>query len=144
MIRLEKSVVIDRPVEEVYAYMSNPENNLQWQAHCRGSSITSEGPSGVGTTFDDEARMLRWRIVSTWEITEYEVNSKVSFKSTSGPMRSKGGYTYESVDGATKVTFVGEAQLRGLFKLAQPILAREAKKEWETSFANLKDLLETT
>ena len=42
--RIELNVVINRPVEEVYAYMSNPENNAQWQSHCRGSVITSEGP----------------------------------------------------------------------------------------------------
>ena len=34
MPRFELIEVINRPAEVVYAYMSDPENNLQWQAHC--------------------------------------------------------------------------------------------------------------
>ena len=142
MVRFERDVVINRPVEEVYAYMSNPENNSQWQALCLGSAITSEGPIGVGTTFSDEIKFLGRRIKQIFEITEYDSNRKVSFKSISGPMPAKGSYTYESVKGGTKVTVVGEADPRGLFKLAKPIIAREGKREWETSLANLKDLVE--
>ena len=140
--RIELNVVINRPVEEVYAYMSNPENNSQWQSHCRGSVITSEGPLSVGTTFTDVIKFLGRRIESIWEITEYDPNRKVSFKSTSSPIPAKGGYTYGSVEGGTKVTVVGEVEPGGLLKLAKPIIVREGKSEWETSLANLKHLLE--
>ena len=142
MVRVELNVVINRPVEEVYAYTSNPENNSQWQSNCLGAVITSEGPTGVGTTFSDGAKFLGRRIESTFEITEYDPNRKVWFKTTSGPIPAKAGYTYESVEGGTKVTFGCEAEPGGLFKLAKPIIVREIKREWETSLANLKDLLE--
>ena len=140
--RIELNVVINRPVEEVYPYMSNPENNSRWQSHCRGSVITSEGPLRVGTTFTDVVKFLGRRIESIWEITEYDPNRKASFKSISSPIPAKGGYTYDSVEGGTMVTVVGEVELGGFFKLAKPFIVREGKKEWETSLANLKDLLE--
>ena len=142
MIIIELNVVINRPVEEVYRYMSNPENNSQWQSHCLGSVITSEGPIGVGTTFTDVIKFLGRRIESIWEITEYDPNRKLSSKSIKSPIPATGGYTYESVEGGTKVTVVGEVEPGGFFKLAKPIIAREGKREWETSLGNLKDLLE--
>ena len=134
--------MINRPVEDVYAYMSNQESNSQWQAHCLGSVITSEGPIGVGTTFTDVIKFLGRRIESIWEITEYDPNRKVSFKSIKSPIPAKGGYTYESVEGGTKVIVVGKVEPGGFFKLAKPIIALEGKREWQTSLANLKDLLE--
>ena len=82
MARIELNVVINRPVEEVYAYMSNPENNSQWQSHCLGSVITSEGPIGVGTTFTYEIKFLGRRIKSIWEITEYDPNRKAACRSS--------------------------------------------------------------
>ena len=142
MVSIELYVVINRPVEEVYAYTSNPENNSQWESHCLGSVITSEGPTGVGTTFSDVIKFLGRRIESIWEITEFDPNKKVSLKSIKSPIPAKVGYTYEDVEGGTKVTVVGEVELGGLFKLTKPFIVREGKKEWETSLANLKDLLE--
>jgi len=105
---------------------------------------TSEGPIGVGTTFTDEIKLLGRRIKQIFEITEYDQNRKFSIKSISGLMGSTGTFAYESVEGGTKITIVGEAEPSGFFKLIKPIIAREGKKEWETSMANLKGLLEAT
>ncbi len=30
---VDLTVVINRPVQEVFAYMGNPENNNNWQSH---------------------------------------------------------------------------------------------------------------
>jgi len=51
-------------------------------------------------------------------------------------------FTFESVAGGTKVTRVTEAELGGFFKLAEPLVARMLKRQFETNFANLKDILE--
>ncbi|MEE9283041.1 MAG: SRPBCC family protein [Nitrososphaerales archaeon] len=144
VVDLNVDVVINRPVEEVFAYMGNPENNVNWQSHCLGSVITSEGPIGVGTTFTDEIKLLGRRIKQIFEITEYDPNRKFSNKSISGPMGATGTYTFESVEGGTKVTVAGRVEPSGLFKLIKPIIIREGKKEWESSLANLKGLLEAT
>ena len=53
MFKLEVSEVINRPVEEVFAYISNPENDSLWQSDTAETEITSEGPIGVGTTYRD-------------------------------------------------------------------------------------------
>ncbi len=49
---------------------------------------------------------------------------------------------FEPVDSGTKVTIVGRAEPVGFFKLAEPIVIRMAKRQIETDYANLKDLLE--
>jgi uncharacterized membrane protein len=51
MTRVATSVVINRPPEEVFEFVSNFENNPRWQSGMHEARITSEGPLGVGTTY---------------------------------------------------------------------------------------------
>ncbi|NIS83500.1 MAG: hypothetical protein GTO14_25630 [Anaerolineales bacterium] len=82
------------------------------------------------------------RLESTSEITEFVPNKKMAWKATSGPIPLEASASFEAVEGGTKVTIVGEAEVGGVFKMAEPLVARSAKKQFESDFANLKDLLE--
>ena len=142
MTKLESSVVINRPLEEVFAFVTDFDNATQWMAELVEGKQTSEGPLGVGTTLSGVARPMGRRVESTQEVVEYEPNSKYAIKSTSGPVASQDNYTFESVAGGTKLTRVAEAEVSGVFKLAEPLFARMMRRQFETNFANLKDLLE--
>ena len=141
MAKFENSVVINRPLEEVFAFVSNLENDPKWQSGVLESKKTSEGPIGVGTTYRTVGQFLGRRIESEIEITEYELNRKVSGKSKSGPIRFESHNTYERVEG-TRVTVEAEAEIGGFFKLAEPLVINAAKRQIEGDSATLKDLLE--
>jgi uncharacterized protein YndB with AHSA1/START domain len=142
MVEVEVSVVINRPVEEVFAFVTRIESWNQWDAQLAEVKKTSEGPVGVGTTWQEVRHFMGRRMESTNEITEYEPNRKLSFKSTLGPFPVEGGYTFESIEGGTKFTVKGQAETGGFFKLADPIVKRTVKGQLETINANLKELLE--
>jgi uncharacterized protein YndB with AHSA1/START domain len=142
MTKLEQIVVINRPIEEVFAFVIDSENMSQWMSELVEAKQTSEGPVGLGTTIIAVAKPLGQRAESTQEVVEYEPNSKFAIKSTSGPVASQDEYTFEPVAGGTKVTRVAEAEMAGFFKLAEPLVVRMMRRQFETNFANLKDLLE--
>lgn len=142
MVKIQSSVVINRPVEEVFEFSNDPSNDTQWQTGVLESEITSEGELGVGTTARSVIQFLGKRIESTSEITEFEPNKKVSFKTTSGPIPFEGTTMYEPVEGGTKLSSDFEVEFGGVFKLAEPIVERSAERQFEGSFANLKDILE--
>ena len=140
---IETSVVINRPIDEVFAYVSNYENSLAWMTEVVEVKRTSEGPVGVGATYRDTVQFLGRRIENTnSEVTEYEPNRKFAIKTTSGPLPGAEEYTFDSVAGGTKVTRVTEAETGGFFRLAEPIIARMAQRLFEANSANLKELLE--
>lgn len=144
MIKIEKSVTIKRSVAEVFEFMSNSENDPQWQSGIEEVRKTSEGPIGVGTTFLEVNQMLGRRIKSTIEYIEYEANRKIGLKSVSGPIPFKMTGTFESVlEDETKVTLVGEGDVGGFFKLAEPLVSSMLNKQMESNIAKLKDLLDT-
>lgn len=142
MIKVETNVVINRPIGEVFAFVTNPANGSRYQSGVQESKQTSEGPIGVGTTYHEVRQFLGRRIVSDNEVTEYEPNRQWSFKSTSGPLPVEGSYTFESTEGGTSVTMSGQAEAGSFFKLADPIVNRMVRRQLEADSANLKDLLE--
>ena len=125
MPKHEVSVVIKRPVEEVFAFVENPKNEPIWR-HSRVESDVetvgdakddpadvSDGKIGLGATGREVSKSLGHKFESTWEITEYEQNHKVVYRSTSGPIEYEGSWTYESADGGTKVTFAFQWEIVG-------------------------------
>jgi uncharacterized membrane protein len=143
MIKVETSAVIARPPEEVFAYISNFENNPQWQSGMQEVRFTSEGPLGVGSTYAQVAKFLGRRIESTFEVIEYQPNRMVKASSTSGSFPITFTRIVEPAGDGTKVTAIVEGDASGFFKLAEPLLARMVQRSVAGDYANLKRILET-
>jgi uncharacterized protein YndB with AHSA1/START domain len=142
MARMEGSVVINRPVDEVFAYVADVRNWPQWNSSMQEGEQTSTGPVGVGTTCQGVSQFLGRRMEWTSEITEYEPNRKMGQKITSGPMSIEQSLTLVPVEDGTRFTLVGEGEMGGFFKLADPIVNRAMQRQMEGNLANLKDILE--
>ena len=50
MIRIEKSIIINRSVEEVWKFISNVENIPKWNRETRKGQVTSDGTIDIGST----------------------------------------------------------------------------------------------
>ena len=142
MRRIEASVVINRPVAEVFEFATNPENDSVWQSGVLESAQVSEGPLGVGATTREVRKFLGRRMESIAEVIEYERNAKIGSKSTSGPVQYTAWYTFEPAPGGTRLTIVGEADTGGFFKLAEGLVMRAFQREMQSGLATLKDVLE--
>lgn len=136
MPRGQVSVLINRPVEEVFAFTTSLENNMRWVSAAIDSGQTSEGPARVGTSGWLVLKFLGWTIESTLEITELEWNKKATVKSTSGTVPYEATWTYEPVEGGTEFTFALEIAggLFGIFGLY--------KRRMQSDLTVLKELVE--
>ena len=142
MAELRNSIVINRPVEDVFSYMTDAENLPHWMSELVAAEQTSEGPVGVGTEISAVANVLGRRIETTQEVLKYRPNTKFAIKSASGPAENEDEFTFEPVAGGTKVTRVTKAEVVGFFRMAEPLVTRMLNRQFQTNFANLKDLLE--
>ncbi len=143
MARAEVSTTINRPIEEVFALLSDFSNNPKWASgSVEAPKKTSDGPIGVGTTWHSVGKFLGRRIESDTEVTEFEANRKIAAKSKSGPFPVEFTMTLEPVDGGTRVSQTIEAEPGGFFKLAEPLLVTIARRQFQNDLDNLKDLME--
>jgi uncharacterized membrane protein len=143
MVKIEHSLMIARPIDQVFVFLVNPSNNSLWQEGVIGSRQISEGPVGVGTKGRDIRKFLGHQVECDYEIVEYEPEEKIRFKSISGPIRFNGSYTFQSVEQGTRFTFTIEGDAGSWFSLVGPLAARLAKKQVEADSDRLKNLLES-
>ncbi len=110
MAKLEISTVINRPVEEVFAVVSNFENGPKWNPSSIEVKKTSAGPIGRGTTWRSVANLMGQRVESESEFIEYEPNRKITSKGKQGPIATKSQLTFERVNGGTRVVAILEGE----------------------------------
>ena len=142
MIRVEKSGIIERPVEEVFAYIGDQTNTPQWQAGLVEVRRTTEGPIGVGTKHTFVRTFMGRRMEADNEYVAFEPNRRIAFKTTSGPVRVEASYVFEAVPAGTKVTSTVEMDASGFLSLAEPLIAAGLRREMKAAIPVLKDLLE--
>ena len=143
-IRVEHSVVIERPIEEVFAFAADPNNNPLWQSITLETQTVSGVEVDVGTTFNNVIKFLGRRIETTLEVVESEPPRRQCVRVTSGPIPASGCYVFEPAagSGSTRFTQTLEAEVGGFFRLAEPLVGRAIRRQTETDMATLKDLLE--
>ena len=143
MIKVNSSVLVNQPIEKVFEFVTTPENDAQWYIGVESRDHTPGEPAGVGSTSQSEIRFLGIPMTVTWKVTEYELPKKIAVQSIEGSVSIKAAYTFETAgEGQTKVTVSGEAEVGGVFSLAEPLVERMAQRQWDASFENLKDVLE--
>lgn len=141
-IQLENTIEIERPIEEVFDYLTSPEKLGQWVSSLRGAQVLDGGPIREGSRLGVVERHLgrEW----AWELTVTEHRPPEQFALTvnSGPFPGKMAVSLETTDGGTRVTLAQEAEPGGLLKLAQPIIVRLNRSQTEGDLKRLKSILE--
>ena len=142
MINLISSTLIERPVKEVFDFVTMPENDFQWQY---GTLATAQLPKGSGSLrayFRSIGHLMGRRNLGTFEITEFEPNKKYGFKSLSGPVHSTTTYTLENVSGGTRINVSIEASAPNFFHINEKLLWETMNLQLEEDVATLKAVLE--
>ncbi|HEY7348622.1 MAG TPA: SRPBCC family protein [Ktedonobacterales bacterium] len=141
MVTVEQSITINRPIEEIFAYVSDQRNIPQWQDGVVEVQQIPESPVGLGTRVILARVFLGRRLEQHAEIVAFEPPTRFAFSSTSGPSTT-GTNRFESTPEGTRVTISFEMQAGGLFALAEPLVARNLRRSVEAGLGNLKDILE--
>ena len=142
MINLDLSMLIDRPVKDVFSFVADPNNMAKWNSAVVTIQPVSPGATGVGTKFKTVGEMLGRRMEGELQVTAYEPDDKCGFQMNAGPMQVNMSFTLEPVGSGTKLDLNVQGNPAGVFKLAEGVMAGQAKSMMEANLARLKSLLE--
>lgn len=135
-------VVVERPADEVFAFVSDFENNPRWQRGMRSCRWTSPPPHREGATYDQVARFLGRDIISSFVVVEHELGRRVKITSTAGPFPITETRTVEpDGESGAKVTAVVEGDASRFFRLAAPLLRPMVARSVRRDYARLSRLL---
>jgi carbon monoxide dehydrogenase subunit G len=141
--RAEHTVVVERPPQEVFRFLTDLANVPAWQSGAV-EVRAPEGPLGVGTTYVEVLKFLGKRFEATLEVTEFEPARRFALKTRSGPFPFEVRHTLEQADGggSTRIDVQLEGDPGGLFRLAESLVMRNAKRQIEEDYATLKKMVE--
>jgi uncharacterized protein YndB with AHSA1/START domain len=138
------SIEIDRPAEEVFAYLDQPERHGEWQHAIVHAHLEDEGPVHVGTRVHEVRRFGRREQDTSYEITEHDPPHRSSFRGVAGPVRPVGTVVVEPTGDGTRSRVSIELDLvgHGVGKLIAPLARMQARREVAESQQHLKERLE--
>jgi uncharacterized membrane protein len=141
-VTLEHEVVIERPLDAVFAYATDPANAPEWQASVLSTSKTIDEPMRSGVRWTEVRNFLGRRIQATLEATEYEPGRLFALKTVSGAVAIEVRHLFEPFDGGTRIRVLAEGNPGRLGRLGGRFVRRAAEREVKGDFARLKELLE--
>ena len=144
MVKITDSTIIDRPVEEVWRFVSDPNNTPKWYQGTLEVRQGSERPTAVGTTFEAVIQFRGRSLVAGTRCIVLNPHKEVMWKFTSGLMkRSTDSWRMEPIDEkSTRLTRVFDMRVSGFWRLIQPIITRGTKRAHEAEIHNVKRILE--
>src|SRR5215204_7349834 len=92
--RFEATVVIDRPIEEVFAFLADGENDPKFSPRVLEITKTTDGPPGVGTIYKSTVKDAGMKTKREFELTEFEAPTRIRWAERSKNLvsASEGGY----------------------------------------------------
>jgi carbon monoxide dehydrogenase subunit G len=139
---VHSSITINRPIEDVFAVLTNVENVGKWFPGDVKEWWTSPPPYGVGSTRRARVKMGLMTTENDAVATVFEPPHRAGMKGTSENAPFEAMLTFEPVDGGTRVEVNIELFMRGLAGLFGGMFTRWYGKSWDQGLVNLKRMME--
>ena len=139
MIEFENTIHVERPIDEVFAFLSDFENLPKWNYFVLRVVKTSAGPVGVGTTY----HQVRKTDEQVFRVIEFELNRRLAIQTippSSPELEMR--FILQAEGDSTKVTDVWKLQT-GMIGLLERLAAGRVKSAVVDNLRKLKQLLET-
>lgn len=136
------SIVINRPIEDVFAVLTNVENAGKWFPGNVQEWWTSPPPHGVGSTRRARVKLGLMTTENDAVTTVFEPPHRAGMKGTSKNAPFEAMLTFESVEGGTRVESKLSLLMTGPGKLFGGMFGRWYGKRWDQGLVNLKRMME--
>jgi carbon monoxide dehydrogenase subunit G len=128
--RFEGTTVIDRPIEEVFAFLADGENDPKFSPRVLEIAKTTDGPPGVGTVYASTVKDAGMKTKREFRLTEFEPPTRIRWAEQSKNLvtASEGGYDLAPEGAGTRLRVFNFLEGHGAGKLIAPLALRSARK----------------
>jgi uncharacterized protein YndB with AHSA1/START domain len=142
-MRMTANRDIDRPAEEVFEFFADASNNPKWQNGMVSCEWTSDGPIGVGSTYEQRARFMGRDVISVFEVTEFEPGRRIRIETTEStfPIQVERSVTPVGAGSCRVSAVITGGPEKGPMKWLEPLMAGRAQKSVDSDYDRLVQLL---
>jgi uncharacterized protein YndB with AHSA1/START domain len=138
----ETGVSIERAIDDVFAYVSDPLNMSHWYSAVQTVRSLSGAQRQVGATYLMERRLPGGAAQNELEIVTSRPPTEFTIRTTSGPTPLIYRYVFTAEADRTLIQLHATFELDGVAALAGPFAVRGVKRGMDANLAALKTLLE--
>ena len=126
----EATVLIDRPIEEVFGFLADGENDPKFSPRVLEITKKTDGPPGVGTIYASKVKDAGLKTDRALELTEFEPPTRIRWAERSKNLVTspEGGYDLAPEGSRTQLTMHNVLEGHGLGKLLAPLALRSTRK----------------
>ena len=141
---ITQSILIERPPDEVFAYLDDLEAHHEWQGQVQSANVLTEPPVRAGTEVEETRSIGGREVRMRWRVTDHDPHSRRSAFETieSTMLKPSGAIEVAPAGEHSEVTFSIEPNPVGFGRLLAPILRRQVGKQVDQDLAALKRRLE--
>ncbi len=142
-MRVEASVVIDRPRGVVWQYLTTPSNTSDYWVSIESYEATSPLPLREGSTMAGRMRHGLARVDLTQVVTQSIEDEVLEWEDRNDHLPTVQSFTLDEVAGGTRVTYRSEGTASTLVgRAAAPLLTVLTHRDAWASLDRLKEILE--
>ncbi len=143
MVRIRDSIVIDRPVEEVFDFVADQRNEPTYNPAMSECRLLTDEPVGKGSRFASTLRSRVGRLSMVSLLTAHERPHRLCSRTETAGTVVVGCLTFEALGGSTRLTWDWQMRPTRAMRLLVPFLLLSGARVERRTWTRLKRLMES-
>jgi uncharacterized membrane protein len=144
-VDVHTEIEIERPRDEVAAYVADPNNATAWYANIKTVEWKTSPPLAVGSRVAFVARFLGRQLAYTYEIRNYVPSERLVMSTADGPFAMETTYEWsDAPGGGTKMSLRNRGEPGGFSRVVAPFMGAAVRRANRNDLRRLKEILEAS
>ena len=139
-MRLNKTVTVDKPVDKVFAYLSDFATTTEWDPGTV-QTVRISGDGAVGTEYRNTTRFAGRQTHLTYVVDELVPNQRIALRGENKTVIASDTMTFRTSGSGTEVTYTADFTFKGLTRFLAPLLKPALNRLGDRAEAGMRDAL---
>jgi carbon monoxide dehydrogenase subunit G len=141
-VEISKEIQVARPAADAFRYVANFENAAEWDPGIVESTKRTDGTVSVGSEYDVVALFRGKRQRFRYRVKELEAGRRIVLEGEGDKATSTDEIVVEPAGAGARIAYTAEIKLKGLRRIAEPLLKPTLAKTADEALAGLKSTLD--
>ena len=141
-MEITRQIEVARPAAAAFRYVAEFENAAEWDPGIAESKKLTEGPVRVGSEYDVVALFRGKRQRFRYTVTELDDGRRVTLAGDGDKATSVDEIVVEPLGDGARIAYTADIKLKGLRRIAEPLLRPVLAKTADEALAGLKSTLD--
>ncbi|HVU71801.1 MAG TPA: SRPBCC family protein [Mycobacteriales bacterium] len=140
-MKIVRTVRVDKPAAEVFAYLADFTTTTQWDPGTV-RTVREQGDGGIGTTYRNTSRFLGRRTELVYRVVHRHEPDVIQLVGTNSTVTATDTIEVRALAAGTEVTYTADFAFSGFAALAAPLLRLPLKRLGDQAAAGMRTALE--